>query len=338
MRSRGGKPRHSLQQSVLTAEYRRGLRDAAGWLLGRARALGATFSKRSSSRTVDIWLERTVEWCYENGERLYKVRLGVLGLQRALHLSGPLLRGTWAALKGWQSLLPVRSRVPMSKYILQALLLVCLARGYRETGRLRELWWGTMIGCWLSFEALLRPGETCNLLVGDFCFPEPGWAEEADVGLVIAIRKPKTRRVWRTQFVLIKDNALLAYLRWWMEGIGEHRGFLRVPRRRWAQLVGEALCELDLQDRGFTLGSLRGGGATHFFRVTENLPRLQYHGRWSRQETVKSYLQEALSTQVLSSASQLAKQQLSLVHESIGYLRAPPTRSLRSLLAQARDV
>ena len=72
MRFLGGKPGRSLQQTVLTAEYRRGLRDAAGWLLGRAHALGATFTKRSSSRTIDVWLERTVEWCMRMGSGYIK--------------------------------------------------------------------------------------------------------------------------------------------------------------------------------------------------------------------------------------------------------------------------
>ena len=290
--------------------------------------------KSSSSRVIDAWLARVVEHCYQEGERLYKVRLGILGLQRLLQLSGPLLRGTWSSLRAWQSLMPVRSRVPMSKYITQAVLLVCLARGFRETGTSRLRWWSAMMGCWLAFEGLLRPGETCNLLVGDLTFPELGWAEEAAVGLVLAIRKPKTRRVWRTQFVLIKDSALIAWLSWWVTGREPHRLFMRVPRREWAKLVGRALEELDMHTKNFTLGSLRGGGATHMFRVTENITKLQYHGRWARQETVKSYLQEALSTQVLASASALARNQLAMVHQHAHYLRAPPPFALKSLVAE----
>ena len=332
MRSGNGRRRQSLHEAVLSADYRRGLRDAAIWLLGVVRCLGANITRKSSSRVVDAWLERAVEHCYQTGERLYRVRLGVLGLQRLLHLSGPLLRGTWAALRGWQSLMPVRSRVPMSKYILQAVLLVCLARGFYNQGRERLRWWSSMLGCWLAFEALLRPGEVCALRVMDFTFPDPGLPSDAKVGLVIAIRKPKTRRVWRTQFVLVKDEPLISWLRWWLHGRDSKHQLLRVGRRDWAKLVSEVLTALDLQNRGFTLGSLRGGGATHFFRVTENLARLQYHGRWSRQETVKSYLQEALSTQVLSSATALAQKQLALAQEHVHFLSAPPPSSLRSLV------
>ena len=187
------------------------------------------------------------------------------------------------------------------------------------------------MGCWLAFEALLRPGEVCNLMIGGLTFPDPGWSAEANSGLVVAIRKPKTRRVWRTQFVLIKDPSLISWLEWFCRGRAPNRLFLRVGRRDWAKLVAEALEELDLGEKKFTLGSLRGGGATHFFRVTENIARLQYHGRWARQETVKSYLQEALSTQVLASASVLAQQQLSLVHQHVHYLRLPPPLSLSQL-------
>ena len=191
-----------------------------------------------------------------------------------------------------------------------------------------------MLGAWLGFEALLRPGEVCNLTAGDFTLPQAGWSSEAEVGVVVAIRRPKTRRVWRTQFALVKDTALIAWLRWWLEERSGRKAFLRMGRRDWAHLLGSALEELDLHDRGFTLGSLRGGGATHLFRVTENIARLQYAGRWARQETVKSYLQEALATQVLTSATPSAQEKLNLVHGHVHRLRHPPPTRLSVLFAQ----
>ncbi|CAE7876069.1 ANK2, partial [Symbiodinium necroappetens] len=90
---------------------------------------------------VDRWLEKAVAVSYDNeqGERCYWVVLGVLSIQRAFNIAGPLLKNTWIQLRGW---------------------------------RLRAEWWSVMIGSWLAFEGLLRPGEVDELKISDLCFPE----------------------------------------------------------------------------------------------------------------------------------------------------------------------
>ena len=252
-----------LRNANLTPEYRRGLREAARWLLDLAISLGAQLSSDSPQK-VDRWLERCIEYAYDRGEKLYYVRLGLIGLQRAWHLSGPLLRGSWSAIRGWRALQPIRSRIPMSRSIMQGVVLTLLMMGNEENGYLREIMWAAMLSVWLSFEGLLRPGETEQLLVRDLCFPDQhGGGSE---GLVVTIRKPKTRRLWHTQFVLIRDRALISWLRWWTMGVSTNRVLFRVARRRWAKVFGQSLAWLQLDDRGFTLGSLRAGGATWHFK------------------------------------------------------------------------
>ncbi|CAE7210922.1 unnamed protein product [Symbiodinium sp. CCMP2592] len=132
--------------------------------------------------------------------------------------------------------------------------------------------------------------------------------------LVLSIRAPKARRVWRNQCVIVKNWALISWLVWWMEGKPSKEKLFRVARRDWAKLFAKGLELLRVHDLGYTLGSLRGGGATHLFRVTENLALLQFAGRWARQETVKSYLQEGLALQVACSASAVGREKLSEAH------------------------
>ena len=60
-------------------------------------------------------------------------------------------------------------------------------------------------------------------------------------GLVVTIKKPKTRRLWHTQFVLIRDRALINWLLWWTAGVSGNRVLFRVPRRRWAKVFEQAL-------------------------------------------------------------------------------------------------
>ena len=162
------------------------------------------------------------------------------------------------------------------------------------------------VRCWLRGCAL-RP---CFDLVKhtsseweDILLPDVSVGLQGDEGMVISIRRPKTRRVWRSQFVLVKDEMLIRWTAWWIKDARPHRRLFRVGRRVWAQQVAEGFRGLALEDRGYTLSSFRGGGATNLFRRTMNLAQLQYHGRWARQERLKAYLQEAFSVQVAASAS-----------------------------------
>ena len=139
-----------------------------------------------------------------------------------------------------------------------------------------ERFLAAMLASWICFEALLRPGEADNLLVGDVCLPDPGLPSDEAVGLVLSIRTPKTRRVWRNQCVIVKNPALILWLVWWMEGKPKKEKLFRVARRDWAKLFATGLELLHVHDLEYTLGSLRGGGATHLFRVTENLALLQF--------------------------------------------------------------
>lgn len=328
MPSRGGR----LRNANLTPAYRRGLRTAAFWLYNLACSLGARLTRDTPAPQVDRVLERCIDVAYQRGEKLYFVRLGLIGLQRAFHLSGPLLRGSWAAIRGWRVLQPVRSRVPMSKSILKALLVVLLATGKSFTGRAREGYWAAMLATWISFEGLLRPGETSVLRVSDLCFPDGVAGVDSQEGLVVTIRKPKTRRLWQTQFVLIKCPELIAWLLWWCEGVPRDRLLFRMGRRQWYRLFKLGLERLLLQDRGFTLGSLRSGGATWHFRTYENLSTLQYLGRWARADTLRYYLHEALTVRVEAESRPEAKRHLEFALEHVSVLDKPPRLSLRALL------
>ena len=95
-----------------------------------------------------------------------------------------------------------KSRIPITMYLLEALVLTALTFGF-QCNRVAEgrKWWGAAIGWWLGFVGLLRPGEVLGLRWRDIVFPSGA----SDPGVVLVIRVPKTRRVWRTQFVLVED-------------------------------------------------------------------------------------------------------------------------------------
>ena len=86
-------------------------------------------------------------------------------------------------------------------------------------------------------------------------------------------------------------------------------------------------------DKGFTSGSLRGGGPTHHLRVHENLGRLQYHGRWARAETLRFYLHEALTAQVDARLSDASRDLIDMVLRHAHVLEHLPPQSLKVLVS-----
>ena len=111
-------------------------------------------------------------------------------------------------------------------YRLECMLVVGLSQAWASRGFLRRRWISAVLGWWLGFACLLRLGELLNLRVGDISLPEGTTQEEESLGAVVIIRQPKTRRVWRQQFVVSRDTVLVQWLvvhRWqvpWALSIG----------------------------------------------------------------------------------------------------------------------
>ncbi|CAE7443412.1 unnamed protein product [Symbiodinium sp. CCMP2592] len=248
----------------------------------------------SNAPYVDAWLERAVEAAFQGGEKLYWATLAVLSIQKELRLSGPLLRNTWSNLRAWRMLQPIKPRVPMTHYVMQCVLVVCLAFANQSSGSAKAEWFSTMLGIWLAFAGMLRPGEVDNLKFSDFCFPEVAELCE-NVGLVVNIRQAKTRRVWANQFILIHDRALVSWLRWWAQDQKPSLRFLQVGRRKWSERLREALNALDLETCHLTLGT----------------------------ETLRHYLQDALAIHTLAQAPGSAKDKLAEVYDYCGYWGSP---------------
>ena len=167
--------------------------------------------------------------------------------------SAPLLRGTWNAAKGWKSLLPPKSRVPITWYRLECMLVVGLSQAWASRGFLRRRWISAVLGWWLGFACLLRPGELLNLRVGDISLPEGTTQEEESLGAVVIIRQPKTRRVWRQQFVVSRDTVLVQWLRWFIDGKSPGRSLLGLSRYQLADSFSRVVKQLHLGECHYTL-------------------------------------------------------------------------------------
>ena len=322
-----------LQNAGLTLAYRRNLQDAALWLLALCSRLGMRLRRSSSARSIDYALSQAIEVAYDEGEKVYWVSLGVLGVQRRLNVAGAMLRATWASIRGWRALMPSRSRVPITHVGLQGLLLTCLSEGQKVTGWARRIWWATMLASWLAFWGLMRPGEVVNLRKKDLAFPEAVAMGEAALGLVILVRKPKTRRTYRTQMVLVKEVAVVLWLSWWTAALRPNQLVFPMSRRLWGERMKEALRRLSLEGCKYTPSSFRAGGATHHYRVNQNIPQLQFMGRWKSLESLKSYIHEALSVHIAQQAPEEGRRKLESTQRFVHLLQQPPHLPAQFLLS-----
>lgn len=150
-----------------------------------------------------------------------------------------------------------------------------------------------------------------------------------DPGMVVVVRTPKTRRIWHRQFVLCNDGRLERWLAWWVQGCGAGTKLFPLSRYLWNKYFSAALQYLHVMNCGFTLGSLRAGGATNHFRRFQNLGMLQFLGRWTSSNTLQFYLQEAFSTHVQAHFSSDTMKKLEVLHRFVSLLEAPPTSPLR---------
>ena len=194
-----------------------------------------------------------------------------------------------------------------------------------------------MVGSWLCFEALLRPGELLALKREDITLPADEGEGEDSPGMVIVVRHPKTRRVYRTQFILVKQLPIIAWTRWWLQGFAAGRRIFPFERHQWAARFKQGFEALDLGEVGFTPASLRAGGATHMFRQHKNLPALQYMGRWTKASTLRHYLHMAFSMYTSMKFSAVATERVALAHKHVKRLRVPPPFPLLELLQRCRS-
>jgi len=146
-----------------------------------------------------------------------------------------MLRATWCALRGWETLLAARSRIPVTRWVLEALVLAGLAQGLEEQGRHRREWWASALGWRLAFESLLRPSD----------------------GMYRAAADPLATMVdHRT------EERFFGF--WVFNAVVE-------PEIARSRKLREACNWLNIGNLGYTLSSFRSGGATHQFRSHGNL-------------------------------------------------------------------
>ena len=92
---------------------------------------------------------------------------------------------------------------------------------------------------------------------------------------------------------------------------------------------------LHLESLKLTLGSLRPGGATHFFMSGTPVSTLQYMGRWSNEKSLRCYIQEAVAAFVLAKADKKVLLRLQRFVRQGAFLRLPPSVGYFAFISRA---
>ena len=159
-------------------------------------------------------LAHFIQHLRESGQA-WRARYAVVGIQTWRRTFRGHLKRSWDSVAAWQSQMPLHTRVPLPKLLMEAMAMTLVRLGCRRERR-SELAWTAAVLVRVGFWGLMRPSECLNLLAGDFCFPAPGAGDP----LVVAIVNPKNRaHMGRAQFGLISDKGTVTWARWLVSGL-----------------------------------------------------------------------------------------------------------------------
>ena len=322
------KPRHQrdLKNPGQSDAYRASLAAALPIVLAFLSGLaGAGFDPLSSASRSDVILREFVQASHDSGRSVAFAVLGVLAFQHHSGWKGRLPR-SWAAVKVWKNSEPSMPRLPIPLGLVVLLFQLGMARAQAGRGLERCTWVMQPLMWVVAFAALLRPGECCNLLRGDITLPSDiACASGGEVVLALVAAKNR-RSMGLYQFALVEDFWIIQWLQWVCTDLPANACLVSGSSGKFRENFAHLLHTLSLS--GFTLASLRTGGATQQFRDHRNLGRLQYAGRWSNEKTVRHYLQEALSRRISNQFNADVLNRMALA-QAIRPFLAPPSVSFR---------
>ncbi|OLP77428.1 hypothetical protein AK812_SmicGene42515 [Symbiodinium microadriaticum] len=201
------------------------------------------------------------------------------------------LSAAWQIDRKWQHQEPGECRPVISVPIVQAMTAIALTWNWRRFA-------GVFL---IGFLCMLHPAEYITLTRGDLIFPSD--VLSSDRICYVHIRNPKTARFARRQHARLEDNSVLTLLETLFENLpfsarlfpGSAFSF----RSQWNAILRQLGIPYLKVHKGVTPGVLRGSGATHLYLETEDLTKVAWRGRWSKQKTLEFYLQEVAAQAIL---------------------------------------
>lgn len=218
----------------MTVQYARGFKSLTVYLAENDLPSAERLAE-CHARTLNEALMRWARFRYENDISKDLARMGLLSFGEKFWWCRMLLKPTWGLIEEWEAREPSEHRRPIPPLVVRALIAVALAwRWYRVAAVL-----------WMSFHAMLRPGEANDLLCEDMCFLEVD--EDGGGVFVIVIREPKASRKYATvQHVIADEPQLVAFPKWLLEGRRPSEPFYGVGAGTFAKRLETLLAALRL--------------------------------------------------------------------------------------------
>ena len=233
----------------------------------------------TSFQGLDSKVCEFIELLWNEGEPKAYASDTISGLGHFIPACKRSLIGSWRLHGGWS-----RSELPSRALPLTPLMAYAMAQRAFEKG-----WQDMTVLILLGFSRFARTGELFNARVGDFVF---------DANLKRAVwslpLSKSGQRFGARESITIDDvwivHALSNFCRKKWPGDSIRLASPQTMRHRFKTLCSD----LHLPE-GIAWYSLRRGGATHLFRITNNLPLVCLIGRWGNQKTARIYVTDALA-------------------------------------------
>lgn len=272
MRARFGPLRAQRVRPRTESRYRAAVAQFFGWM----RACGLTIPAHTEQ--LDVMLMQYAEDLWEDGDSKTHLANTLCGLGFLVpSLGGGRLLGAWDMHRAWKKREPETRARPLTLKACQAIAGWMAQRGFPDVAVLMVMAWDTM----------LRTCELCELLAGD-CSVVGG-------AVLLCLRGTKVgQRTGVNQEVAITDSWLIPRL---LPVIRARAGMrlLRLSRFQLRRFFAEAVAACHL-GRGYTLYSLRRGGATGLFLRHSSYDVVMDRGRWASLRAMRLYISTALES------------------------------------------
>ena len=241
---------------------------------------------------------------YSQGEPRYLYVYTLTGLQDVFPHLRAFMAPAWVIDRKWQIAEPGECRPVISAPVMRAVTSLCL------------LWqWFRFLGVTLiGFLGMLHPSEFLGLKRRDLVLPQDSLRHEPV--FYVHISNPKTSRFARRQHCKIDDPLVLQYVTKVFGHLHQFEalfaGGASAYRRRWDAVFSHLGVPSSQRTRGATPATLRGSGATHMYLSCEDLPRVQWRGRWSQLKTVEHYVQEVAAQTLVARLNPIAKRAIQI--------------------------
>eukprot|EP00732_Lithocolla_globosa_P002732 Lithocolla_globosa_v1_NODE_1892_length_2270_cov_26.995485.p1 type:complete len:311 gc:universal NODE_1892_length_2270_cov_26.995485:1263-331(-) len=253
-------------------------------------------------RDLDELLTDSIMWMYyENSKRGQRQNAicRKAGVEMLLMIPSGNLPGAARALRAWDKIVPGHSPPPLTWDLTMVIAGEMRRRGYRRLA----------CGILIAFCGYLRIGELLAL--------EPS---QVDVSFPIGLRVDG--KTGRNQFVAIKNKLALSALTWLVSTTSG--SLVGVNYSTMRKVFTETLTTLGLSGYGFTLHSLRHGGATHDFIGGKHLSHIALLGRWESKKSLRRYIQSGRASLVGLQLPDHVKNQITLIHLNQSVVLALP--------------